>query len=50
MRCYGPARGQVFAAMLKQLKYFAGRQIRNVDTPAGNLVTASPISDLNPVL
>ncbi|KAL1900924.1 hypothetical protein Sste5346_001985 [Sporothrix stenoceras] len=47
---YGPARGQVFAAINKQLKYFAGRQIRNVGTPAGNLVTASPISDLNPVL
>lgn len=46
---YGPARGQVFAGMLKQLKYFAGRQIRNVGTPAGNLATASPISDLNPV-
>lgn len=46
---YGEARGQVFNAILKQLKYFAGRQIRNVGTPAGNLVTASPISDLNPV-
>ncbi|KAM3436743.1 hypothetical protein MY4824_004164 [Beauveria thailandica] len=45
---YGPARGQVFDGILKQLKYFAGRQIRNVGTPAGNLVTASPISDLNP--
>lgn len=31
------------------MKYFAGRQIRNVGTPAGNLATASPISDLNPV-
>lgn len=47
---YGPVRGQVFEGILKQLKYFAGRQIRNVGTPAGNLVTASPISDLNPVL
>lgn len=47
---YGRARGQVFEAILKQLKYFAGRQIRNVGTPAGNLATASPISDLNPVL
>lgn len=47
---YGPARAQVFEGILKQLKYFAGRQIRNVGTPAGNLVTASPISDLNPVL
>ncbi|KAI8266070.1 Xanthine dehydrogenase [Colletotrichum sp. SAR11_239] len=47
---YGETRGQVFEAIFKQLKYFAGRQIRNVGTPAGNLATASPISDLNPVL
>lgn len=46
---YGPVKGQPFAAIHKQLKYFAGRQIRNVGTPAGNLATASPISDLNPV-
>lgn len=46
---YGPERGQVFSAIHKQLRYFAGRQIRNVGTPAGNLATASPISDLNPV-
>ena len=47
---YGPVRGQPFAAIKKQLRYFAGRQIRNVASPAGNLATASPISDLNPVL
>ncbi|KAL2024149.1 hypothetical protein VTK56DRAFT_9929 [Thermocarpiscus australiensis] len=46
---YGEERSQIFTAIYKQLKYFAGRQIRNVGTPAGNLVTASPISDLNPV-
>jgi xanthine dehydrogenase/oxidase len=46
---YGSKRAQPFAAILKQLRYFAGRQIRNVGTPAGNLATASPISDLNPV-
>ncbi|KAF2666796.1 xanthine dehydrogenase [Microthyrium microscopicum] len=46
---YGPKKSQPFAAVLKQLRYFAGRQIRNVGTPAGNLATASPISDLNPV-
>ncbi|KAI9820709.1 MAG: hypothetical protein M1827_005078 [Pycnora praestabilis] len=46
---YGPVKGQPFAAIRKQIRYFAGRQIRNVGTPAGNLVTASPISDLNPV-
>lgn len=46
---YGDVKGQPFAAILKQIRYFAGRQIRNVGTPAGNLATASPISDLNPV-
>lgn len=46
---YGPIKGQPFAAIYKQIRYFAGRQIRNVGTPAGNLATASPISDLNPV-
>ncbi|KAI7489247.1 hypothetical protein KC351_g1471 [Hortaea werneckii] len=46
---YGPIKAQPFDAIYKQIKYFAGRQIRNVGTPAGNLATASPISDLNPV-
>ncbi|KAI9933030.1 hypothetical protein MW887_009284 [Aspergillus wentii] len=46
---YGPVQGQPFNAIKKQLRYFAGRQIRNVASPAGNLATASPISDLNPV-
>lgn len=38
-----------FRGVFTQLKYFAGRQIRNVATPTGNIATASPISDLNPV-
>ena len=46
---YGPAKAQSFVAIKKAIRYFAGRQIRNVGTPAGNLATASPISDLNPV-
>lgn len=46
---YGERRAQPFKAILDQIRYFAGRQIRNVGTPAGNLATASPISDLNPV-
>lgn len=50
IKIYGERRGQPFAAIYKQLQYFAGRQIRNVGTPAGNLATASPISDLNPCL
>ena len=46
---YGAVKGQPFKAVKKAIRYFAGRQIRNVGTPAGNLATASPISDLNPV-
>ncbi|KAK5694424.1 hypothetical protein LTS12_028646, partial [Elasticomyces elasticus] len=46
---YGSLQSQPFQAIKKQLRYFAGRQIRNVASPAGNLATASPISDLNPV-
>ncbi|KKY19715.1 putative xanthine dehydrogenase [Phaeomoniella chlamydospora] len=43
-------RGTVLKAIAKQLRYFAGRQIRNAASIAGNIATASPISDLNPVL
>jgi len=46
---YGLTKAQPFTAIRKAIRYFAGRQIRNVGTPAGNLATASPISDLNPV-
>lgn len=37
------------AAVHEMLRWFAGNQIRNVSSLAGNLATASPISDLNPV-
>jgi xanthine dehydrogenase/oxidase len=46
---YGSQKAQVCTAILHQLRYFAGPQVRNVATPAGNIATASPISDLNPV-
>ncbi|KAG5636984.1 hypothetical protein H0H81_006190 [Sphagnurus paluster] len=36
-------------AILTQLRYFAGWQVRNVASVGGNIATASPISDLNPV-
>lgn len=36
--------------IIEQLKWFAGQQIRNVASLAGNIATASPISDINPVL
>ncbi len=39
---------QVKTAILSNLAYFASNQIRNVATLAGNIATASPISDLNP--
>lgn len=36
-------------SVLYQLKWFAGNQIRNMACVGGNIATASPISDLNPV-
>ena len=36
-------------AIVNQLKWFAGHQIKNMATIAGNVVTGSPISDLNPL-
>ena len=45
---YGAEKAQTCTALLHQLRYFAGPQVRNVATPAGNIATASPISDLNP--
>ncbi|NXV76184.1 XDH oxidase, partial [Atlantisia rogersi] len=45
--CY---KAEVFHAVLEQLRWFAGPQIRNVAALGGNIMTASPISDLNPVL
>lgn len=38
-----------FAAVVNQLRWFAGMQIRNAASLGGNIVTASPISDLNPI-
>eukprot|EP01031_Cornospumella_fuschlensis_P033912 gene33912-41037_t len=42
------ARG--FLAIRDMLTWFASNHIRNVASVAGNIVTASPISDLNPML
>jgi len=42
-------RNRVIQALLDQLHWFAGTQIRNVASLGGNIVNASPISDLNPV-
>lgn len=40
---------QLRQAILANLAHFASTQIRNVATLGGNIATASPISDLNPV-
>ncbi|ELU12941.1 hypothetical protein CAPTEDRAFT_198744 [Capitella teleta] len=40
---------RVFRAILEMLRWFAGQQVRNVAAIAGNIITASPISDLNPL-
>ncbi|CAJ0935919.1 unnamed protein product, partial [Mesorhabditis belari] len=40
---------RVFKAVLEMLHWFAGRHVRNVASVAGNIATASPISDLNPI-
>ncbi|KAK2596252.1 hypothetical protein QQS21_006344 [Conoideocrella luteorostrata] len=43
-------RASALDGLRKQLRYFAGRQIRNVASLAGSLATASPISDSAPIL
>jgi xanthine dehydrogenase/oxidase len=48
IKAYGTEKSQPFEVVRKQLRYFAGRQVKNVATPAGNIATGSPISDLNP--
>ncbi|XP_037663546.1 xanthine dehydrogenase/oxidase [Choloepus didactylus] len=40
---------EVFRGVLEQLRWFAGKQVKSVASLGGNIITASPISDLNPV-
>ncbi|XP_013100301.2 xanthine dehydrogenase [Stomoxys calcitrans] len=39
-----------FQCAVDMLHYFAGKQIRSVASLGGNIMTGSPISDMNPVL
>lgn len=43
------SKASVYKALLEMLHWFSGTQIRNVATAVGNIMTASPISDLNPI-
>lgn len=45
-----PYKMKIFRAMVKMLHFFAGRQIRNVASIGGNIMTGSPISDMVPIL
>ncbi|CAG5132521.1 unnamed protein product [Candidula unifasciata] len=40
---------RVISSIVEMLQWFAGHQIRNVASVSGNIMTASPISDLNPL-
>lgn len=40
---------RLFRAIVGMLHWFAGKQIRNVASVGGNIMTGSPISDLNPI-
>lgn len=40
---------RLFKAIVDMLHWFAGKQIRNVASVGGNIMTGSPISDLNPI-
>ncbi|XP_055386170.1 xanthine dehydrogenase [Condylostylus longicornis] len=41
---------RLYQCIIDMLQYFAGKQIRNVASIGGNIMTGSPISDLNPIL
>ncbi|XP_015600760.1 xanthine dehydrogenase [Cephus cinctus] len=40
---------RIFTQIVNMLHWFAGKQIRNVAAVGGNIMTGSPISDLNPI-
>jgi len=40
---------RLFKSIVAMLHWFAGKQIRNTASVGGNIMTSSPISDLNPI-
>ena len=50
LRCKGLWIQDIFINIFFLLfRWFAGKQIRNVGSIGGNIITGSPISDLNPI-
>lgn len=49
MKGRGEQSTRIFASIVEMIHWFAGKQIRNVAAIAGNIMTGSPISDLNPI-
>lgn len=43
-------KSRTLKTIVEMLNWFAGKQIRNVAAVGGNIMTGSPISDLNPIL
>lgn len=43
------AESRLYQAVVDMMHYFAGKQIRNVASIGGNIMTGSPISDFNPI-
>ncbi|KAM9177432.1 xanthine dehydrogenase/oxidase-like [Dugong dugon] len=41
---------EVFRGILEQLRWFSGKQIKSVASIGGNIISAKPTSDFNPVL
>jgi xanthine dehydrogenase/oxidase len=44
-----PHETRLYQAIVDMLHWFAGKQIRNAASVGGNIMTGSPISDLNPI-
>lgn len=50
IQCLPNYKTRTLIAVTDMLNWFAGKQIRNVAAIGGNIMTGSPISDMNPIL